>query len=93
MRRHHWVTRLRDCQFRGWWVSPQAKPPAPKPTEDLPQVVRRLVACGWDYDHIRRQVERQFPPTAPTRHHQRERIARLIARYRHGNPALPALPQ
>jgi hypothetical protein len=76
-------------------ASLQARRSAPTTQEDLPQLVRRLVQSGWDYDRIRQRVARQFPlaaPTAAARCQQREWIARLIARYRHGEPVRSVSP-
>ena len=79
--------------FRVRAVSLQPRQPKPKSKEDLPHLVRRLVGYGWDYDRICHRVEREFPPLASTalerRNHQ-EWIARLIARYRHGESVSPA---
>ncbi len=80
--------------------SPGGFPPAPAAktqTQGRPAAsVRRLVEYGWDYDRICYRVEREFPPPASTaleRRNHREWIARLIARYRHGESVSPALLQ
>lgn len=80
--------------FRVQAVSLQPRQPKPKPKEDLPHLVRRLVEYGWDYDRICHRVEREFPPPASTaleRRNHREWIARLIVRYRHGKAPSPGL--
>ena len=59
-------------------------------------MIRRLGQYGWSYDRIRRRVEQRFPPLAPTqvaRRKHRERIARLIVRYRHGEPVSSGQPE
>lgn len=90
------ATRSEVPLFRVRAVSLQPRQPKPKPREDLPHLVRRLVEYGWDYDRICHRVEREFPPPATTaleRRNHREWIARLIVRYRYGESASPALPQ
>ena len=67
MLHHHSVTRPADSLFRVRSVSLVPKQPKSKSKEDLPQLVRRLVEYGWDYDRICLRVERQFPPPASDR--------------------------
>jgi hypothetical protein len=55
---------------------------------DLPTRVQWLVTKRWNYDRIRSRVEREFPlkdPTPAQRLAFRERLARLVVRYRHGS--------
>jgi hypothetical protein len=90
------ATRSEFSLFRVRAVSLQPRQPKPKSKEDLPHLVRRLVEYGWQCDRIFRRVEREFPPPASTaleRRNHREWIARLIARYRHGESVSPALLQ
>jgi hypothetical protein len=50
--------------------------------------VQWLVTKRWNYDRIRSRVEREFPlkdPTPAQRRAFRERLARLVVRYRHGS--------
>lgn len=98
--RHHAVAsrskRPSAAQPPRRWASIQASRSASEPKEDLPQLIRRLVQYGWSYDRIRRRVEQRFPPPAPTpvaRLQHRERIARLIVRYRHGESVSSGQPE
>jgi hypothetical protein len=96
MLHHHSVTRPADSLFRVRSVSLLPRQPKPKLKEDLPQWVRRLVEYSWDYDRICLRVERLFPPpvsTALERRNHRAWIARLIVRYRHGEPVTPVSPR
>lgn len=96
MLHHHSTTRPTDSLFQVRSVSLLPRQPKFKSKEDLPQWVRRLVECSWDYDRTCLRMEQQFPPPALTaleRRNHREWIARLITRYRHGELVKPALPQ
>ena len=96
MRHRSLATHSQVSLFRVRAVSLQPRQSKPKPKEDLPHLVRRLVEYGWECDRIFRRVEREFPPPASTaleRRNHLEWIARLIVRYRHGESVSPALLQ